>query len=116
METTKFNFTKNFTAKSEIADLEKLGWEFDPTYKDVAKAKGISYEEAKDWENENYHVEIVVDDEGATFWRTVHTQREAEGINEGSDNEKTGDDQQTIEDLKQLHKEGKLWDEMNFIL
>ena len=115
MQTTKLNFGKNFRASVEIAELEKLGWEFDPTYEDVAKAKDITEEEAKAYENDNYHVEITVDQDGKTFNRTVNTQQKANGINEGSDDEATGDDAQTIEDLKKLYAEGKLWNEENFI-
>ncbi len=108
MKTTKLNFAKNFTAKVEIADLEKLGWEFSPTYEDVSKAKGISEEEAKIWENENYHVEIEVREDGSTFWASCSNDG-----NNFSDKEATGDDQQTIEDLEKLHSEGKLWNENN---
>ena len=110
-----FYFEKNFAASVEIAELEKLGWEFESTYLDVAEAKGISEEKAKAYENENYHVEITVDEDGKTFDRTVSKKQIANGINEGSDNAATGDDAQTIEDLKKLHAEGKLWNEENFI-
>ena len=115
MQTKKLNFEKNFRTSVKIAELEKLGWEFESTYLDVAEAKGISEEEAKTYENENYAVVITVDEHGKTFHRTVNTQQKANGIDEGSDDEATGDDAQTIEDLKKLHAEGKLWDEENFI-
>jgi len=110
------NFEKNFFANVEIKDLEKLGWEFDPTYESVANAKDISEEEAKAWENENYHVQIKVDEDGNTLWRTVNTIKGNSGIDEGSDSEETGDNEQTILDLKKLHEEGKLWNEGNFIV
>src|SRR6056297_1935047 len=106
METTKLDFTKNIMASVSIKDLEELGWEFDPTYEEVAKAKGINEQEAKAWENENYFVVITVDEKGNTFCNT----QSYEG-NNFSDREATGDDKQTIEDLKQLHIEGKLWGE-----
>jgi hypothetical protein len=112
----KLNFENNFSANVEIKDLEKLGWEFDPTYESVAKAKDISEEEAKAWENENYHVQIKVDEDGNTTWRTVNTPKANNGIDEGSDSEETGDNEQTIQDLKKLHQEGKLWNEGNFIV
>jgi hypothetical protein len=110
------NFEKNFSANVEIQELEKLGWEFNPTYEDVARAKDISEEEAKAFENENYHVQIKVDEDGNTLWRTVNTIKGNNGIDEGSDNEETGDNEQTIKDLKKLHEEGKLWNEENFIV
>jgi len=108
METTKLDFTKNIMASVSIKDLEELGWEFDPTYEDVAKAKGINEQDAKAWENENYFVVITVDEKGNTFWNS----QSYEG-NNFSDREATGDDAQTIEDLKQLYNEGKLWNVEN---
>jgi len=108
MKTTKLNFAKNFKANVEIADLEKLGWEFDPTYEDVARAKGINEKDAKAWENENYFVVITVDEKGNTFWNTQSYKE-----NNFSDREATGDDEQTIEDLKQLYNESKLWNVEN---
>ena len=113
METTKFNFAKNFTAKAEMRDLMRLGWEFD--IEDTMNALDLTEENAWDYVCKTYHVEIKVDEDGSTFWRYVNTQKSNNGIDEGSDNEATGDDEQTIEDLKELHAEGNLWDEKNFI-
>ena len=78
------------------------------------KALELTEENAWDYVYSTYHVEITVNEEGKTFWRYVNTQKSDNGINEGSDNEATGDDEQTLEDLKQLHSEGKLWNEKNF--
>ena len=115
VEILGFYFAKNFRANVEISELEKLGWEFEATYLDVAEALGIAEKEAKNYENENYHVEITVDENGKTFDRTVKTNQKINGIDEGSDKKLTGDDFQTIEDIKKLHAEGKLWNEENFI-
>ena len=104
MKTKYFNFGKNFTANAEIADLEKLGWTLD---------FDENNDEEKKENNEKYHVEITVNEEGKTFWRILNTSKYDNGINEGSDNEETGDDKQTIKDLNQLHEEGKLWNEKN---
>lgn len=67
MRTTKFNFANNFRANVHIKDLEALGWELNSTYEEVAEAKGITEEEAKEWENENYHIDVRVDDEGKNY-------------------------------------------------
>ena len=115
MKNQNLNFGKNFYANVEIKDLERLGWDFYPTYEDVAKAKNISEEEAKAWENENYHVQIKVDNEGYTSFRTVNTSRADNKIDEGSGYEDTGDDEKTTEDLCTLYNESKLWNEGNFI-
>jgi hypothetical protein len=111
MTITKFNFAKNFYANVEIADLMRLGWEFD--VEDTAEALGLSEEGAWDYVCRTYHVEIKVDENGKTFWRYVNSQKADNGIDEGSDNESTGDDEQTIQDLEKLSKVGMLWNEKN---
>jgi hypothetical protein len=113
METLKFNFANNFRTKAEIKDLEELGWSFDSDYASIAEAQGITEEEAKEWENENYHVVIQVDEEGKTEWYFQNTMKDQQGISETSDKESTGDDEQTIKDLNQLYSEDKLWDMEN---
>ena len=107
------NFAKNFTANVEITDLEKLGWTFE--YDDTANAMNISDEEAEKYVKDTYDIEITVKEEGKTFWRYFDTKKAANRIDEGSDNEATGDDGQTIEDLKKLYAQGKLYNEKNFI-
>lgn len=102
-------FSKNYTAKSEIADLEYLGWNFE--YEDTANAMQIETDKAEKYVKETYSVEIKVNEDGKTFWRFINKSKDATGINQGSDNEETGDDEKTIKDLKTLHAEGKLWDE-----
>lgn len=109
MKTTKFNFAKNFNAKAEISDLEMLGWNFE--YDDTANAMDISIEEAEKYVKDTYSVEITVNEEGKTLWRYINNSKDATGIDQGSDNEESGDDEQTIKDLEKLHAEGKLWDE-----
>jgi hypothetical protein len=104
------DFSKNIKVSVEIQNLEKLGWNFDTNYEDVAKAQGITEQEAKVWENANYHAEISVDDTGYTSIRTVNTLKKDNRIDDGSNSEKTGDDEQTIKDLIQLNLEGLLWD------
>ena len=99
-------------AHVELEDLEELGWDFDPWIRSVMKAKNsvvkdkaISYEEAKKYEYENYHAEISIDSLGETFISVVKKFNTAEdcGI------EHTGDNSATINDLKQLESEGKLF-------
>lgn len=90
--TINFDFTKNFAADVSIESLMEIGWNFDA-----------------DVDTENYHIEIYVDESGATFWNFVNTQKKAGKIWEGSDREATGDDAQTIEDLKALYASGLLW-------
>lgn len=114
MKTQKINFGKNFTANAGINDLQRLGWEFDVD--DTAEALNISLENAWDYIVQTYHVEITVNENGKTFWNYVNTQKADNGIFEGSDREFTGDDRQTIKDLKQLHEEGNIWNEKNINL
>mgnify|MGYP006441505789 CR=1 FL=1 len=68
-------------AKAELADLEDLGWDFDPWIKSVMDANDMTYEEAKEYE-----------------------------FSEGISINPTIGNQKTIEDLKTLHSENKLWD------
>jgi hypothetical protein len=89
----KINFSKSVFASVEIKDLEKLGWTID----------------VEEGDEEVYHVDITVDDEGKTTWCLTNTQKADNGIWEGSDKEETGDDEQTIKDLEKLNDEGKLW-------
>ena len=106
MENSKLNFAKNFTATASIEDLEKLGWEFN--HDETANAMDVSVEEAEAYNKENYDIQITVNEDGATLWRFVHNAK-----NVDCDNEATGDDEATIQDLKKLHAEGKLWNEKN---
>lgn len=94
VEFTGHNFHKSAKASVWMSDLADLGWEL---------SDEIDSEDT-------YHIDITVDEKGKTFWNLTNTQREQEGIWEGSDMEKTGDDEQTIKDLYKLHSEGKLWD------
>lgn len=111
METTKLNFAKNFRANVEMRDLMRLGWEFD--IEDTMKALNLTEKNAWDYVCQTYHIEINVDENGNTFWNYVNSQEAGRGIFEGSEREATGDDKQTIEDLKQLSSQEKLWDEKN---
>lgn len=94
METTNQNidFSKNVRVSAEIQDLINLGWVLD----DIIDA-------------ENHHIEITVTDESKTLWCIVKTVTENNTF-EGSDNEDTGDDEQTIKDIQKLYSENKLWD------
>ena len=90
----KIDFSKSVFASVDIKNLEKLGWELN----------------VKDGDEEIYHVDITVNDEGKTTWCLTNTEKANNGIWEGSDNEETGDDEQTIKDLEKLYNEGDLWD------
>ena len=84
------NFSRSITASVEIQHLIELGWELD--------------------QEEGYQIDITVDENGKTKYCYTNKEKLRNGIWEGSDNEDTGDDIQTIKDLKRLQKEGKLFD------
>lgn len=96
-QNVKIDFSKGVKVSVEIKDLERLGWE-------------LNVEEGNE---EIYHVDITVDDEGKTTWCLTNTEKVNNGIWEGSDKEETGDDEQTIKDLEKLNNEGKLWNIKN---
>ena len=96
------NFHKNAQARVSFCDLDNLGWDFTSIYEGVAQAQGITFDEAKRYENENYYILIQVTENGGTTM-TVAKDNTSYG------SEWTGDDEQTIKDLYQLHSEGKLW-------
>ena len=108
METIKKtpNFHQNAYVSAEISDLESLGWDFLSDHESVAQSQEISLEEAIRYNHTHYHVNIKVNEDGRTGW---YFQQNAEFGNEVSDIEPTGDDEQTIKDLYQLHSEDKLW-------
>ncbi len=113
----------SFRAKAEILDLERLGWDFYDLYMDVYLCHQDKYraenelpkksfdmdftvEDAAQWEQENYHVEITVDENGSTSYamcQHAHIGNETHGQGE------TGDDEKTIEDLNALLSQGLLW-------
>jgi len=97
--------TKIKSAHVEIADLEGIGWDFSHIYESVSRAKDLTEEEAEKWEKENFHALITVSENGTTYWRPYAW----EG-NEAYEAEETGDDEQTVKDLKELAKADKLWD------
>jgi hypothetical protein len=107
MKNSKFDFSKNFTARVEIEDLEKRSWDFNFLYKEVATGQKISIEAAEAFEKENYCVSIEVNEDGATTY--VMCQKAHYG-NECFGREGTGDDNATIADLEELYKDGLLWD------
>jgi len=87
------DFSKNIKVSADIQDLADLGWYLDEEL------------ESK----ETYHIDITVDGEGKTKWNLTNTHKEESGIWEGSDEEDTGDDEQTIKDLQKLYMDGKLF-------
>jgi hypothetical protein len=93
-------------------DLIKLGWNIEND--EVANAMDISIEEADEYVEKTYHVEITVNEDMTTLWRLVNTQKKLNGIDEGGDNEVTGDDEQTIQDLVDLTEQGKVWNVREF--
>lgn len=99
----KYDFTTNVRAKADILDLIQIGWDF--------------YIDEPNESASKYHVEIFVDKKGNTSWCFVNTEKEVNGIWEGSDEEPTGDDEQTHADLESLEAQGKLWSkEQNWML
>ena len=118
MKKNEFDFTKNFTARAEILDLERRGWNFDDLYNEVHEAyqgqyraehgeddPGYDMNSAADYEQENYHVRIKVNADGTTEHYICQNQG-SEEYYQGD----TGDDKATIEDLIALHDSGDLWD------
>lgn len=100
-QSEKIEFSRSVQASVEIKDLENLGWDFDmPTQ---------SGSENIEMDDTIYYVDITVDDEGHTTWCLTNTEKSNHGIWEGSDSERTGDDEKTIKDLEKLHSEGKLF-------
>lgn len=106
MKTLKFDFSKNFTARVEIEDLEKRGWDFTYLYEGVANAQALSIADAEKWEKENYCVSVEVNEDGGTSYDMC---QKAHYGNECFGQDDTGDDSATIEDLKALYEEGVLW-------
>ena len=106
MKTKKIDFSKNFTARVEIEDLEKRGWDFTYLYEEVSNAQQISIEEAEKWEKENYCVLIDVNERGGTTYAMC---QKAHYGNECYSQGDTGDNSATIQDLKALYQEGLLW-------
>lgn len=86
------SFEKNAEAQVEISDLISLGWSFDE----------------KDYTG--YHAVVRVYENGKTTYQIINTEKLNNKILEGGDEENTGDDEATINDLNTLQKEGKLWD------
>lgn len=107
MKNSKFDFSKNFTARVEIEDLEKRSWDFSCLYEEVATAQEISIEAAEACQKETYCVLIEVNEDGTT---TYDMCQKAHYGNECSGREDTGDDNATIADLEELYKDGLLWD------
>jgi hypothetical protein len=111
------DFSKNIRVSAEIQDLENLGWNFERAYEDVLLAYQSAYksdhgeedntyniERAAEYEYQNYHIVIFVDQNGSAFWSTQSNSR-----NEISDREWAGEDEKTIEDIVTLHSKGLLW-------
>jgi len=115
---------KNYKVSVDIIDLENLGWDFDDIHADVYQAhhdkhKGnyngddhnyvedhtYDMNSASEYNYQNYHVVIIVNEKGETFWYL-----ESNSGSEFSDREATGDDKQTIKDLEELNSKGLLWD------
>lgn len=95
-----------------VNDLIELGWNLEND--EVATAMDISIEEANDYVEKTYHAEITVNEDMTTLWRLVNTEKKLNGIDEGGDNEVTGDDEQTIKDLADLTEQGKVWNVREF--
>ena len=109
----------SFRAKAEILDLERLGWDFHYLYSEVHEAHQSQYKEehgeedpsydmnsAADYEQENYHVEVTVNEDGTTTYAMC---QHAHVGNETYWQGETGDDEKTIEDLNALLSQGLLW-------
>ncbi len=90
-----------------VNDLIDLGWNIEND--DVANAMGITIEEANEYVEKTYHAEITINKDTTTLWRLVNTAKKLNGIDEGGDNEITGDDDQTLKDLESLTDMGKIW-------
>ena len=107
----QFPFKNSFRVSAEVADLEQLGWDFD--YQETADAMGITLEEARSYVYETYHIDITVNEDGKTFWNYTNTHKQEDGYWEGSDKEPTGDDQATMNDIRHLYSQNRLWNVEN---
>lgn len=87
------NFYRSVKVSVYIQDLADLGWELSDELDS----------------QDNYHIDITVDDEGKTSWCLTNTEKMRNRIWEGSDKEATGDDEQTIKDLYVLYSKGSLF-------
>jgi len=102
--TNSIKTTDRFSAHVDFADLEKLGWEFGDIYQGVADAKGISRNEAEQWEKENYHVRLYNNGQGV-YWIPCHNES-----GDAGDGQWPGDEAQTEKDIQRLYAEGLLWE------
>ena len=85
--------SNDFSVCASVKDLSALGWVFDWGNGD----------EAEELQEKGYWVLIEVEN-GKTSYTVLSDN------NQGGIKEDTGDDEQTIKDLIQLHNEGNLWD------
>lgn len=99
---TVIDFSKNVKVSVNKDDLSDLGWDFDMPTQEHEGGQRLEDED-------KYHIDITVNDNGETSWCFTNTEKEQQGIWEGSDKEATGDDEGTIKDLEKLYSEGKLW-------
>ena len=83
-------------------ELEIEGWVFDDDHESVSNALGLSFEEAKKYNNENYSIRIKVNEIGKTLYYSHCDNPKSKYNNESSDSEETGNDNQTIIDIINL--------------
>ena len=107
MKTSKIDATKNFSARVEIIHLEQKGWDFSDLYQEVANAQQLSIEDAQKWDKENYCVAVTVNEDGGSYYEMC---QKAHYGNECFYQGDTGDNEATIQDLKELYENGLLWD------
>lgn len=86
--------------------LETLGWDFEEYHENCAEAKGVSIEEARNY-NYNSYVAIIKINGTSDDPKTLVTWY-SPSRNEDTMWEATGDDQQTVRDMIELLEEGKL--------
>jgi hypothetical protein len=96
--------SRGFSAHVDFSDLEKLGWEFSDLYESVAFARGISLEEAEEWEKKNYHVRLFNNGNGV-YWISSDNKHGDTG-----DAQWPGDAAKTEKDIQALYASGELWE------
>lgn len=112
----KLNLSEGFSARTNVSNLENLGWDFGNVYKDIAQMKNSvdkwdsdvemtddEIKEAEEWTKRHYHVRFRNTGYGV-YWVLVHNQSgNHRGLNNLCDDEKSRDD------IQRLYDEELLW-------
>lgn len=104
-------FELNLTVRCDIQVLETEGWDFDSYHENTAEHYGITIEQARDRNYQEYQAEITII--GGSVHHGTRASFDPNTIftyvswyncnrNENTEREETGDDKKTIEDICKL--------------